>query len=44
MNIMRLIFSKKIFLLEFMKNILQYTIDYPNVIYQKKLGVTDSRV
>ena len=25
-----------------MKNILQYTIDYPNVIYRKKLGVTDS--
>ena len=25
-----------------MKNILQYTIDYSNIIYQKKLGVTDS--
>ena len=35
-------FFKKKFLLEFMKNILQYTIDYPNVIYRKKLGVTDS--
>ena len=35
-------FFEKIFLLKFMKNILQYTIDYPNVIYRKKLGVTDS--
>ena len=35
-------FFKKNFLLKFMKNILQYTIDYPNVIYRKKLGVTDS--
>ena len=25
-----------------MKNILQYTIDYQNIIYPKKLGVTDS--
>ena len=35
-------FFEKFFLLKFMKNILQYTIDYPNVIYWKKLGVTDS--
>ena len=35
-------FFEKNFLLKFMKNILQYTIDYPNVIYRKKLGVTDS--
>ena len=35
-------FFEKFFLLKFMKNILQYTIDYPNVIYRKKLGVTDS--
>ena len=35
-------FFENFFLLKFMKNILQYTIDYPNVIYRKKLGVTDS--
>ena len=35
-------FFKQNFLLKFMKNILQYTIDYPNVIYRKKLGVTNS--
>ena len=33
---------KKNFLLKFMKNILQYTIDYPNVTNRKKSGVTDS--
>ena len=35
-------FFENFFLLKFMKNILQYTIDYPNVIYRKKLGVTNS--
>ena len=37
-------FFEKFFLLKFMKNILQYTIDYSNVIYRKKLDVTDSGI
>ena len=39
-----MIFFEKIFLLKFMKNILQYTIDYPNVIYRKKIGCNRFRV
>ena len=37
-----MIFSKNFFIGIHEKHFTVYTIDYPNVIYRKKLGVTDS--